>query len=155
MGWCHLEDRLVLALAEIMVKTVEKAAVLDADDVCRIQAPWSVSDRIWEEWCVLRQLPAGMDGWCRRGRSHGAEGCGGTGEVFSLQWCLFPQQSKPVELNPGGFRPQYMPIFLSTCMYMFMFLLLALLESAEPFHEGLTYTKEQARKQTGSKRRPN
>lgn len=40
------------------------------------------------------------------------------------------------------------PYFFSTCCFhVFMFLLLALLESAAPFHEDLTYTKEQARKQ--------
>lgn len=98
---------------------------------------------------------------CRRegasSPSCGAEGCAGTGQVvFSLQRCLFPQQSKGAEQNPLGFRPQYMPAFLSTCMYMFTFLSLARLESTAPFHEGLMYTKEQARKkQTGGKRRPN
>lgn len=65
---------------------------------------------------------------------------------FSLWRYLLPQQSKPLEQNPGGFRPQYMPIILSASVYMFTFLLLALLDSAAPFHRGLMYTEEQARK---------
>lgn len=55
------------------------------------------------------------DGVCRTG-SHGAEDCDGrSGEIFSLCKYLFPQQSKPVEQTPDGFRPKYIPIFLPTC----------------------------------------
>lgn len=56
----------------MMVKTMEKAAVLDSDEVRRIQTPWSAADGIWEAWCVPQQLPAGVDGGCRRGGSQGA-----------------------------------------------------------------------------------
>lgn len=51
-----------------------------------------------------------------------------------------------MEQNPGGFRPQYLPIILSASVHMFTFLLLALLHSAAPFHRSLMYTEEQARK---------
>lgn len=67
---------------------MEKAPVLDSDKVCRIQIPWSVSDRIREAWCVLQQLPAGMDGGCRGegagSPSHGAGAAVGLGRSSSL-----------------------------------------------------------------------
>lgn len=44
---------------------------------------------------------------------------GGLGS--SLCECLFPQQSRPMEQTPDGFRPKYMPIFLPTCACVYVY----------------------------------
>lgn len=72
---------------------MEKAPVLDLDKVCRFQSPQLESDQIWGARCSSLLLwIEGEEGEGNGGLSHGPEGCGGAGQVFSLQRCLFPQQ---------------------------------------------------------------
>lgn len=62
-------------------------------------------------------------------------------------------QSNPgskTQVASGMFAPEHAHAFFKL-VCICLFLLPALLESSAPFHEELVYTKEQARKQTGSK----
>lgn len=92
-----------------MVKTTEKAAVLDSDEVCRIQTPWSALDGIWEAWWVLRQLPAGVDGGCRRG----GRAAVGVGRLSS------PSRDASSPSKANQWSKSLVASGLSTCPYFF------------------------------------
>lgn len=71
------------------------------------------------------QQPAAVDGGCRRGEKwwslHGAEGCGGAGQVFSsLQRCLLPQQGSATQ----GAKPRWLQALVHprTCPCFFQLL---------------------------------
>lgn len=83
--------------------------------------------------------PDGMMECAEREEAMGLRAVKGGLGSSSLCECLFPQQSKPMEQTPDGFRPKHVPIFLPVCVCvcMFMFLLLSLRESTSPFHEDL------------------
>lgn len=140
VGWYHLEDHLALSLAKMIAKTMEKAAVLDSDEVCRVQLR-SVGFRLHDQHLNGFGEPGVCssswrhDGVCRRTESHRAEDCDGrSGEVFSLCKCLFSQQSKPVEQTSDGFRPKYMPVFLPACVCVCLcFFCLLYVRTPHPF----------------------
>lgn len=101
--------------------------MLDSDEVCGVQTR-SVGFRLHGQHLNGLGEPgvcsssSWHDGACRKRGSHGAEVCEGrSGQLFSLCECLFPQQSKPMEQTPDGFRPKYMPIFLPACACVYVY----------------------------------